>query len=98
MNDDDRRRLRAEVTEVAPDARISVRFHGAPSNAPSVPKRGAGYFAFRTWGRVYVTVSPRRPLTSEEYDLLLRALQPWRAGSGFATVEGPNHEWPVLEN
>lgn len=62
---------------------LSVRFHGSPRLAPSVPHRGAGIIAFRTWGNMYVSVSPPRVLTAGEFDRLLEAVRPWDAGRGM---------------
>ena len=96
MTDADRLRFRWDLFEATPECDVSVRFHGAPKAAPSVPKRGTGYFAFRTWGRVYVTVSPARSLTWVEHDAIMVVIRRWNLDLGFSIVEGPNHEWPIL--
>ena len=94
----DRDTFRRELVDATPNVVLSIRFHGAPRNAPSVPARGAGFFAFRTWGMTFVTVSPARPQTVPEHEAFIQARSKWDAGAGLSVAAGPNDEWPVVED
>lgn len=80
MTPDQRAALRTAVAAVDPTA--EVRFHGTPTNAPSVhfPREGC---AFRAWNRVYVSI-----LTSSPD--VVAAVAPWDAGRGWTWGHCPD--------
>lgn len=90
----DRETLRRALVSELP---VRVTFHGQPKCAPSLPVRGCGYFAFRTWGRLFVAIWPERPLAADEHARLLALLQPWTLNEGWTIRAGVNDSWPCAE-
>lgn len=90
MDKQQRENLRADLERAAP---VTVRFHGSPRNAPSLRTTGVGCLAFRSWNRVFVSVSPSRPLVEAEVSALVDAIRPWDGGGGLSVLGGPDG-WP----
>ena len=90
----DRSRLRADFVAAIHDAGLTLSFHG-PGPAPSIPRRGCGYLAWRTWSNDYVVVRPDRPMTGEEWCAYLEVRRRWDSGHGHTIMAGERDSWPV---